>query len=258
MSTVQELIEEVAGLIKPGTRMLFITGAGMSADSGLPTYRGVGGLYNNSETEDGMPIEVAMSQHTLRTNPTVSWKYLFQVEHAARGAQPNRGHEVVAALESFGPVTVLTQNVDGLHQRAGSTDVIDIHGDMYTLICQSEACSWREKVSTFGHLAPLPRCPTCGGAIRPDVVLFGEVLDRAKVARLHGDFEEGFDIIFSVGTTSVFPYIAFPVQLGAEMGLPTVEINPARSKVSKIVKYRIQAGAAETLDAIFQKVQSKK
>jgi NAD-dependent deacetylase len=227
----------------------------MSADSGLPTYRGVGGLYDSGTTEEGLPIEVLLSGQLFAQRPEWTWKYLAEIERACRGAAPNRGHEVLALLESRIPrCVVLTQNVDGLHRRAGSTDVIEIHGNLHDLTCT--LCDWRERVADFSALSLPPRCPRCRGIVRPAVVLFGEMLPGEAVDRLERELETGFDAVFTIGTTSVFPYIAAPVSLARARGTPTVEINPGESEVSDLVDLRIRAGAKEALDAIWAALET--
>lgn len=245
----RKVIREIAGALRPEWSVLFVTGAGMSADSGLPTYRGIGGLYDDADTEEGMPIEVALSGPMLATRPEVTWRHILQIEEACRGAKPNAGHTAIAELQSrFANAMVLTQNVDGLHQAAGTRDVIDIHGDVHELYCTSEPCDWSERVVDYQALSgPVPRCPRCGAVVRPDVVLFGEMLSADKIERLLAAQRRGFDAVFSVGTTSVFPYIAGPVVMTARAGRMTVEINPGTSEVSHLVQHRIQAGAAECL-----------
>lgn len=244
-------IREISELLARSSNVLFITGAGISADSGLPTYRGIGGLYEVDHTEEGLPIEVALSGEMMRERPELCWKYIAQVERACRDARPNRGHEVIAALERELPrVWVLTQNVDGFHRQAGTEKIIDIHGDVRNLACTR--CGRRERVADFSGLALPPRCPGCSGLVRPQVVLFGEMLPQDAFAQLAGQLRRGFDLVFSVGTTSVFPYIAGPVVEAAETGIPTVEINPGDSEVSGLVDYRLRAGAAEALDAVYR------
>jgi NAD-dependent deacetylase len=239
----------VAALIRASRRLLFVTGAGLSADSGLPTYRGVAGLYNDANTEEGVPIEVALSGDMFRTRPDVVWRHIARVEAACRGAAPNRGHQVIAELERGGrEVWVLTQNVDGLHRRAGSTRVIDIHGDISTLYCPH--CAWREVVTDYRHLQVPPPCPSCAQIIRPDVVLFEELLDEDKVATLERELRRGFDVIFSVGTSSLFAYILEPLFVAHERGIPTVEINPGETDASELVTHRVRLGAAAALDAL--------
>ncbi len=244
------LTRQVIEALRDASRVLWITGAGVSADSGLPTYRGVGGLYEGNDTVEGMPIEVALSGEVFRRRPDISWKYILQIENAVRGARPNRAHEVIAASEKrFERVTTLTQNVDGFHRLAGSQNLIDIHGDLQELYCTQ--CSWRERVQTLAHIQGVPTCTRCGGTIRPDVVLFGEMLPTEKLRRLDEELRAGFDIIFSVGTTSGFPYIAQPVIDATRAGTLTVEINPSETEVSRAVSIKLSTRAADTLDRIW-------
>ena len=113
-------IDAAAELLAPAQHILFVTGAGISADSGLPTYRGVGGLYDDADTEDGLPIEVCLSGSMFRRDPARTWKYIREIERACRGARPNPAHELIAELERERErVWVLTQNVDGLHVAGG-------------------------------------------------------------------------------------------------------------------------------------------
>ncbi len=245
-----DTIERIAGHLERARSILFITGAGMSADSGLPTYRGVGGLYDGGRTEEGFAIEEMLSGPMFRNNPAWTWKYLRQIEQACRGATFNRGHAVIAEMERHFPrVWTLTQNVDGFHHDAGSRNVIPIHGQLRRLRCT--ACAWHEVVTDYAHLADLPRCAGCSAVVRPDVVLFGEMLGEDNVREMKHQLREGFDIVFSVGTTSAFPYISYPVDLALQRGKPSVEINPGTTPVSDLVRYRLAMGAAAALDAIW-------
>lgn len=243
-------IDRVVELLRSSRNVLAITGAGISADSGLPTYRGIGGLYDATVTDEGLPIERLLSGGMLSRRPEVTWKYLLQIEQACRGARHNRGHEVLAAMERhFDRMWVLTQNVDGFHRQAGSHRVIEIHGDLHELLCTQ--CPYRTRVEDYAGLTLPPRCPRCQSPVRPDVVLFGELLPQDKVATLFQELEEGFELVFSIGTTSVFPYIAEPVRMACRTGIPTVEINPGRSEVSDEVEIRLPLRAAVALDAIW-------
>jgi NAD-dependent deacetylase len=253
-NTNDQDINRVVDLLRHSRSLLFITGAGISADSGLPTYRGIGGLYNANTTEDGRPIEELLSGPTFRQRPDLTWKYLKQIENACRGAKFNRGHEVIAQVEAhFERVWILTQNVDGFHRQAGSRNVIDIHGDLHHLRCT--ACSFRQMVPDYSELAVLPLCPRCRELVRPDVVLFEEMLPQDKVAQMYREIDPGFDLVFTIGTTSVFPYIAEPVEAAYDRGKPTVEINPGRTAVSQLVTIKLALGAAAALDAIWQLFQ---
>jgi NAD-dependent deacetylase len=239
----------IAQRLKESRSVLFITGAGISADSGLPTYRGIGGLYEQEETDDGIPIEAALSGAMFQRNPALTWKYIHQIESSCRHAGPNRAHAVIAELESrFDRVWTLTQNVDGLHHVAGSTQVIDIHGDVHWLVCTR--CSHRWRVPSYAGLSIPPSCPECDSLVRPEVVLFGEMLPYDRTRVLQEQLMHGFDAVFSIGTTSVFPYIAQPVVDARRRGMLSVEINPGQSEVSHIVDYRLRMGAAAAMDAL--------
>ena len=246
---LQDHIVEIARQLKKSRSVLFVTGAGISADSGLPTYRGIGGLYEQEETDEGIPIEAALSGAMFQRDPAVTWKYIHQIESSCRDAGPNRAHEVIAELESrFDRVWTLTQNVDGLHHAAGSRRVIDIHGDVHWLVCTR--CGHRWRVESYEGLPIPPSCTECDALVRPEVVLFGEMLPMDRVRVLQDELSRGFDVVFSIGTTSVFPYIAQPIFDARRRGGLTVEINPGVSEVSHVVNYRLKTGAAAAMDGL--------
>ncbi|UCV16098.1 NAD-dependent deacylase [Quatrionicoccus australiensis] len=250
---IENALADIALRLARAERVLFITGAGISADSGLPTYRGVGGLYNGEHTEDGLAIEDALSGEVFALRPDITWKYLAQIEENCRGALPNPAHLAIAELERrLDRVTVFTQNVDGLHRKAGSSDVIEIHGNLQELFCT--ACDFAETVDHLaGHEMP-PRCPRCGSVLRPNVVLFGEALPEAAMERFLDALDAGFDMVFTIGTSGVFPYIAEPVAWAAQSGIPTVEINPLQTRLSPIVDYHLPLGAAVAMQALMQRL----
>lgn len=249
-------IDRVVDLLRDCRSLLFITGAGISADSGLPTYRGIGGLYDLDLTEDGLAIEEILSGPMIRQDPELTWKYLIKIARAARGARPNRGHEVIAEMERhFERVWTLTQNVDGFHRAAGSQNLIEIHGDLHNILCP--ACEYRQNVNDYDAIELPPRCPKCRSIVRPDVVLFGELLPPAKVQRLFTECRRGFDAVFSVGTTSVFPYIVEPVRQAQLRGRPTIEINPGESTISHLVDVKLPLRAAPALDAIWTRYRER-
>jgi len=243
-------IRAVAELLIGAESALFITGAGMSADSGLPTYRGIGGLYEDALTEEGMEIEDALSGPMFSQRPEVVWKYIDQIARGFLGARPNRGHEVIAALEKrMTRVWTLTQNVDAFHSQAGAENVIELHGDVHRLRCTS--CDYRTRVDDWSALNVPPACPECGAMVRPEVVLFGEMLPDPEVKTLMRELERGFDVVLTIGTSSLFPYISEPVLLARTRGIPTVEINPGRTDVSDFVHHKLTGRAAPVLDAIY-------
>jgi len=245
------LIQEVAVLLKHSKSILFITGSGISADSGLPTYRGIGGLYDDKVTEDGIPVEMALAGDMLATKPEVTWKYLSHIEKNCRNATFNKAHEIIAEMDNnFDRVWVLTQNIDGFHYQAGSKNVIDIHGDLHRIACT--VCKWRKTIKDFTEINIPPHCPECDAIARPDVVFFGEMLPEDKLNTLQREIDRGFDIYFSIGTTSIFSYIRHPMAVAEHLGKPTIEINPGKTEISDWVSIKIPLGAAEALDLIWK------
>ena len=253
MDNRSSIFSQVADELARARRVLAITGAGISADSGLPTYRGIGGLYESDLTEDAMPIEEALSGEMMRRRPEVTWKYIHQIESSCRDKRHNAGHEALAALQSrYRRFTVLTQNIDGFHRAAGSRDLIEIHGCVQELYCVG--CGAERRVASCAGLEIPPSCERCRGLVRPRVVLFGEMLPEGALDRLYAALEEGVDLVLSIGTTSVFPYIAGPVLQAARTGLPTVEINPGTTEVSHLVRYRIRERAAAALPELVSRL----
>jgi NAD-dependent deacetylase len=239
-----------------------ITGAGISAESGIPTYRGKGGIYDDPEEGD-RTIE-ALSAQTLATDPDRTWNALFQIAGAAAAASPNSGHAAISEIEeTVERFVLLTQNVDGLHRLAGTRNIIDIHGDAFHLQCM--ACGERNQFNdprTTAIIPPRlnirecmaaaksPRC-ACGGIFRPAVVLFGEMLPEDKLARIYAELlDNPPDLVISVGTSAMFPYIVQPMLVAASAGKLTIEINPEPTEISDFVGYHLKAKAGEALPAI--------
>lgn len=252
----QAKIESVKKLLRESKNVLFITGAGISAESGLPTYRGIGGLYNDAMTEEDIPIEEALSGYMLSLNPHITWKHIANIEAACRGAAHNRAHSVIAEMENhFERLWVLTQNVDGFHRDAGSKNIIDIHGDVKDLFCQK--CGFAIRVEDYSELEIPPKCKECTHYLRPDVVLFGELLPPQKTSQLHNQLSEGFDVVFSIGTSSLFPYISGPVLEATRAGIPTIEINPGQTEVSAMVSIKFSEKAGTVMDDIWEDLEAR-
>jgi NAD-dependent deacetylase len=153
--------------------IVILTGAGVSVASGLRPYRGPGGIW-----EEAGVVELA-TPRALADRPDEVWRLFGPLRAQARAAQPNAGHRAIADLERrLGPgvVTVITQNVDGLHQRAGSTNVLELHGTIFRSRCSSSACDLAPFDDQDPHDGPAPRCPRCGAVLRPDAVLFDEAI----------------------------------------------------------------------------------
>ena len=160
-------IAKVGELLNRARRVLFITGAGVSAESQIPTFRGATAAFADGMTEDGMPFEEALGAETFRKNPALSWKYLALLELSIRGKLPNAAHEVMAALQTpRRDIFIATQNIDELHQRAGSRSVFELHGNLRRIICTrcdyGDACGNLRVHGQIAALSPM-RCELAPG-----------------------------------------------------------------------------------------------
>ena len=199
--------------------IVLLTGAGVSVGSGLPTYRGPGGLW---EREDIARIVEARS---LPGSLPALWRLYSQRRRHALDALPNPAHTSIAALQRARPtaVTLLTQNVDGLHQRAGSPDVTELHGSAFRTRCTNIYCDLPPSADDRLYEA-VPTCPRCGEPLRPDVVLFGETLPESALRRSQTALDE-CDLFLAAGTSgTVWPAAVF-VRLAAQRGARTVLVN---------------------------------
>jgi NAD-dependent deacetylase len=241
----------VGGLLKNAKRVLFITGAGVSAESQIPTFRGATAAFADGMTEDGVSFEEVLSAETFINNPKLVWKYLFILELSIRGKVPNAAHLAMAALQTpRRSVYVATQNIDELHQRAGSQNVFELHGNLRRISCTE--CNYWVHLETFESLTKLPRCPKCEAMLRPDIVLYGENLPFSVLDLFQNEQKKGFDLVFSVGTTSLFFYVIEPIIAAAQRGIPVVEINPETTSISEVADFRFAKLAGETLRRLVQ------
>jgi NAD-dependent deacetylase len=242
---------KVGGLLKSANRVLFITGAGVSAESQIPTFRGATAAFADGMTEDGVPFEEVLSAETFVKNPKLAWKYLSILELSMRGKVPNAAHLAMAALQTpQRSIYVATQNIDELHQRAGSQNVFELHGNLRRISCTE--CNYSVHLETFEGIAKLPRCPRCDAILRPDVVLYGENLPLGVLDAFKDEQTKGFDLVFSVGTTSLFFYVVEPVLAAAQRGIPVVEINPETTPISEVADFRFAGPAGQTLRRLVQ------
>lgn len=244
----RELLDAVGVLLTQARSALFITGPGLSSDSGLTMYRGIPGLQRK-RPEDGRLFEAALSVDAIRHQPQLTWKYLLRMEAAIRAARPNRGHEVLVELERAVPrTTIATINVDRLHQRAGTRSVIEMHGSLFDLRCSR--CELTTVHETFDDLDMPPACAACGTLLRPEMPLFGDSLPADPFTRLQAELDEGFDIVVAVGVATMYPYLARPILVARSEGIPTVEIGTHGTDVSDVVDFRLRGPPAKVLDAI--------
>jgi NAD-dependent deacetylase len=216
-------------------RIVVFTGAGVSADSGIPTFRGAGGLWRNFRSED------LATPEAFARDPRLVWEWYEWRRGLVRNAQPNAAHFAIARLKR---AVVITQNVDALHARAGSRDIIELHGNLFRVRCTRERTT-RDALDAFDDIPP--RCE-CGALLRPDVVWFGEMLPQAAIERASVEISES-DLLLVIGTSGVVYPAAGLVSL--HRGL-SIEINP---QPGNACAYTIAAAAAEVTPKIVEAMQ---
>jgi len=230
----------VAHLRGPGP-IFALTGAGVSAESGLATFRGPGGLWEGRD-----PTTLATPE-AFASDPALVWRFYAWRRARAADALPNAGHLALAALErARGDVRVVTQNVDGLHERAGSREVIRLHGSLWTLRCVADGT---EREDLRKDLGPLPPRCSCGALLRPGVVWFGESLpDR--------ELREAFDLarcarlVLVAGTSSLVHPAATIPRIARDAGAYVVEINPDETPLSPWVSERLAGPSGAVLPCL--------
>jgi NAD-dependent deacetylase len=222
------------------------TGAGISAESGVATFRATGGLWTKFKPEELANVDAFLA------NPQMVWEWYQARRDVILGADPNRGHRALVELEELVPkVSVITQNIDGLHAAAGSSEVIELHGNIRKNFCQS--CGARYDDESLLVVEQVQQC-ACGGSIRPDVVWFGEALP-ADAFTLAEERACGANVFFSIGTSSlVYPAAGLPL-LARECGAYMVEINPEETPLSGYMHETIREASGVALPAIISKLR---
>jgi NAD-dependent deacetylase len=234
---VTRLRTAVAG----AARITILTGAGVSAASGIPTFRGPGGLWRTHRPED------LATPEAFAANPPLVWEWYDWRRQLIARAEPNPAHDAIATLTRRRGTTLITQNVDGLHERAGSTNIARLHGSIWRLRCWNECEAGRDDWEDLTvPLAPLPpQCPHCGGLARPAVVWFGERLAADVLAAARDACD--CDLFVSVGTSSVVYPAAGLVAEARRRGAVTAEINPDATPASDLVDIAVTAPAEQVL-----------
>jgi len=240
-----ELIKEQ---IKKTKKIVFVTGAGISQESGIPTFRGKDGLWKNHDVMKLATIDA------FYDDPKVVWDWYNERRKNIFQAQPNQGHKAIAELEKYAEIVVLTQNIDGLHQKAGSTKVLELHGSIIKIKCS--VCDFKDEIHTEYSKNP-PLCK-CGNILRPDVVWFGESLPQnvwRKAITIAGEC----DLMIIVGTSLVVsPANTLPIYAQQNNAI-MIEINPENTVISAEMDLVIQNTSAVVLPelvSLFKKMKS--
>ena len=226
----------ISDKLKQAEKIIFVTGAGISQESGIPTFRGKDGLWRKYD-----PMKLATID-AFYEDPKLVWEWYEERRQNILAAKPNPGHVAIAQLEKYKNVSVLTQNIDGLHQRAGSSNVYELHGSIITIKCT--VCSFKDKITTgFSQLPPLCKC---GNMLRPDVVWFGEALPQ-DVWESAIEEASTCDIMIVVGTSlAVSPANLLPVY-AKQNGATIVEVNIENTHMSQNMDVSLRESAANAL-----------
>lgn len=246
---MDELIHQAAEAIAAARHLVVFTGAGVSKESGLPTFRDAQeGLWARYD-----PEELA-SVAGFRRDPALVWRWYEYRRNLCRAAEPNPGHRAIAELERWVPrVVVITQNIDDLHRRAGSREVIELHGNIFRYKCLDANHPVDLETLPDSEEIP-PRCPTCGSLVRPDVVWFGEYLPEGAFERALAEARR-CDVMLVVGTSGVVQPAAMLPHEAAQHGATLIEVNPRPSGITPLADIFLQAPAGEALPRIVEGVR---
>ena len=235
--------QEVQARLASADRVLALTGAGISAESGIPTFRGQDGWWKKED-----PTKLA-TQAAFDRDPSYVWEWYEYRRGLVGDAEPNAGHRALAAWATAGKdVLVATQNVDDLHERAGSDHVTHIHGSIWRVRCQQ--CGAQREAHTHPLPELPPRCASCGGLERPAVVWFGEMLPPEPIERVQEFLDGGVDAAFVIGTEASFGYIQSMARMARQAGALLVEVNPSRTVLSDAVDVRLGGPAGQELPGL--------
>ena len=242
-------IVRLARDIQSASRVVALSGAGMSVESGIASFRGPGGLWEKYDPEEYGHI------NTLRHEPAKAWIMLCEMEREILKAKPNKGHYALAKLEKMGKLrTIITQNVDGLHHVAGNQEVIEFHGNLQTVSCMD--CGYQVPSSEVNLDSLPPSCAKCNGPVKPDAVFFGEAIPQDALMRSHRE-SSTCDLMLVIGTSAmVYPAASMP-EIAHDAGARVVEINPSETPLTgRISSYIVKGSAGEVLECVVQQLQS--
>jgi len=244
---MNDLIQRAAKDLAKSKKAIALTGAGISVESGIPPFRGKGGVWEKIDP-DMAHID------TFMTDPAMVWQVLIkEMKHIIDRAKPNDGHNGLVRLEKMGILkTVITQNVDGLHQSAGNQDVIEFHGNFAWHFCLS--CNHRIENSRIDLSVIPPKCE-CGGIYRPECVFFGEMIPHHLMLRSK-QLSAQCDLMLVVGTSAVVQPAAYMPVIAKQNGAKVIEINMERTQLTgNISDYLIQGNAGEIMNKIIAEME---
>lgn len=236
-------IKPVAQALRSSNDILVITGAGISAESGIPTFRGEGGYWRSYDAAKLATLKA------FEADPKTVWEWYDYRRSMIAEACPNAAHLILAALEKHGKrVFIITQNVDDLHERAGSREVIHIHGCIWEVTCLAERRVYECRQPRLAQIPPLCHC---GGLLRPNVVWFDEELPAGALAAIEAYYNRTEpEMLFVIGTEATFDYIRNLVRQAKDLGALVVEINPAETAITPVADYVLHRPATEAFSML--------
>ncbi len=234
-----KMFDNVSQELINSKKIVFVTGAGISQESGIPTFRGKDGYWRKHD-----PMKLATID-AFFDNPNLVWEWYEDRRNNILSVKPNGGHFAIANMEKFRDVVVLTQNIDNLHQRSGSTNVLELHGSIIRIKCT--VCNFSDNITQSFESLP-PKC-TCGNILRPDVVWFGEELPQ-NIWKNAMKEASTCDMMIIVGTSlAVSPANTLPIY-AKQNGATLIEVNPEKTVMSNNMDLSIQATSATILPKI--------
>ena len=237
----KEQLSRIKSKLARAKSVSVLTGAGISAESGVPTFRGEGGLWRNYRAEE------LATPEAFRRDPELVWEWYNMRREKIAPLLPNMAHKALASLENITKdFMLITQNVDGLHERAGSKNILELHGNIWKVRCTD--CG----IVSENHDLPidiLPRCSSCGSLLRPHIVWFGEMLSTEIISEAYAALER-CDILLVVGTSGVIQPAASMASMARQTGAYVVEINIEKTPNSHVVDEAITGKATEILPAL--------
>lgn len=242
-------VEEVVEFLAGAGRVAVLTGAGISAESGVPTFRGKDGLWKQYKAE------TLATPEAFERDPKLVWEWYDWRRGLIAPVEPNAGHRVIAGWESlFGEMAVITQNVDGLHAKAGSRNVVELHGNIWKLRCTREGTVEEVRDNPLPHIPPV--CPNCGSFYRPHIVWFGESLDPVVLDRAY-DLSESCQVMFVIGTSAVVHPAASLPYAAARAGAKIVEVNLEPTPLTPHANFFFPGKAGEILPVLDRQLRER-
>lgn len=242
-----EQISQALALLKSAKRIFILTGAGVSAESGVPTFRGGG----DSVVWRGMPFQQLSSAQMVEQDLPLVWEWFDYRRNILDKCAPNAAHKKLAQIqqkEQYEDFAIVTQNIDGLHQAAGSKDVIELHGSIWRARCLS--CGTKRDLREIDADERPPVCSKCADSMRPDVILFGEAMPMQSVYKAQ-EKAQNSDVCLVIGTSAlVFPAAELPLN-AKRVGAEIIEINPEETNLSSLSDLSLRGNAAELVPLIF-------